>query len=116
MMEYSRIHFGEQQSKQNLQRWIVDWSEKPTPQGVLSLLERPKTARSTLQVDSISVSQVLKCIEKIPPGPKMEHRLPKWTTNRPESSLESSTSSLAHWEHREWSRLADTLNYGGVMT
>jgi hypothetical protein len=53
--------------------------------------------------------------KRIDPGPGSRHKLPKWKSKRPKSSLEQVHRFLAHFGNRGMNkRLADTITLGGA--
>jgi hypothetical protein len=103
--------------KANLQKWITSYKDVVDPSG------RPVFTKNTVKVTEDQLEKVghvvdvggIEMYQEIPPSTKSTHNLPKWQSNRPESSLEHVHGFLAHFPNTGMNkRMADTLTLGGA--
>ena len=101
----------------NLQSWIEEFKNKKDRVGeYLFSTATEKTTRDQLtKVEWVSDPADTPMYTEVPHGPKSTHRLSKWISLRPESSLEHFHQFLAHLANSGTnSDLADVLTLGGM--
>ena len=100
-----------------LNLWMEEFKDSKDISG------KPVFTRNTEKVTTEQLKKVhhasdvpgMDMYQKIPPGPRSTHGLPKWKCDRPESPLEKFHELLAHFGNSGMNRkLADTLTLGGT--
>jgi len=107
----------EQDAKTRLTSWIGQFEFQTDHKGraVFSHVTPKVTREQVSKIKHVLDSENAVTYHPIPPGPRTQHNLVKWASNRPESSLERFHGLLAHFANCGSStRLADALCLRGT--